>query len=191
MAQINHDTVVDVGAGRKGRVTTRLDGKGSIQIPVFRIEGENPERFYPKHAIRAAAYCRLLEAAIGVRSPYAIAILADTYNGWTIPNSAQAQALLDQLLGVVRTTLSETSEFGPPTSTAICTGCPHGAPRVYRRGVSETRLFDELVRPRGAASREDVVYHSTCGDRFGWTPPHAASIKLGLRVEEVDAPTRA
>ncbi len=62
--------------------TSRLVGhpwrvlrKGDLQIPVFRVEGDDQGRLYPKHAVRAAAYCALLEQATGARSPYAIAAL--------------------------------------------------------------------------------------------------------------------
>jgi hypothetical protein len=171
--------------------TTRLSGhpwrvlrKGDVQIPVFRFDGDSPSRLYPKHAIRAAAYCQLLEQTTGARSPYAIALFAGTYNGWALPNSPEARSFFDQVLTAARTFLSPDVTIGPPNSTNICTGCPHGSPRVYRRGESETRHFDGLVRPRGSSTREGLVYHSTCGDQFAWTPPHAQAMAIGLRVEQ-------
>jgi hypothetical protein len=162
----------------------RVLRKGDLQIPVFRVEGDNPGRLYPKHAVRAAAYCALLEQATGARSPYAIALFAGTYNGWTFPNTPESRSFFDQVLTAARSFLSPDLAIGPPTSTNICLGCPHGCPRVYKRGESETRLFDGIVRPKGSSTREGLSYHSTCGDQFAWTPPHAQAVALGLRVDQ-------
>ena len=172
-------------------LTTRLAGqpwrvlrKGDVQIPVFRVEGDDQMRLYPKHVVRAAAYCSLLEQATGAKSPYAIALFAGTYNGWTLPNTAGARSFFDQVLTAARSHLAPEAMIGPPTSTNICSGCPHGLPRLYRRGESETRLFNGLVRPKGSSTREGLIYHSTCGDQFGWTPPHAQALSIGLQVDQ-------
>lgn len=169
-------------AGRPWRVLR----KGDLQIPVFRVPGEGPEHLYPKHAVRAAAYCALVERSIGARSPYAIVLFAGTYNGWTFPNIPEARAFLDNVLSASRAYLQPGVVIGAPCSTRICAGCPHGSPRVYRRAESETALFGSLVRPHGRVAQDDRVYHSTCGDRFDWTPPHDVAIALGLaaRPEE-------
>jgi hypothetical protein len=161
----------------------RVLRKGDFQIPVFRVEGDNPGRLYPKHAVRAAAYCALLEQATGAHSPYAIALFAGTYNGWTFPNTPESRSFFEKVLTAARSFLSADRVIGPPSSTNICSGCPHGFPRVYRRGESETRLFDGVVRTRGSSNREGLIYHSTCGDQFAWTPPHAQAVTLGLRVD--------
>jgi hypothetical protein len=165
----------------------RILRKGEFQIPVFRVEGEGPEKLYPKHAVRAAAYCALLEQSAGARSPYAIALFAGTYNGWTLPNSIAARAFLDKALAAARTYLTPEMMIGPPASLGLCAGCPHGAPRPYRRGETETTLFGGPLRPHGSAGRDGRVYHSACGDRFGWTPPHKDAIALGMRAEMAGA----
>jgi hypothetical protein len=165
----------------------RVLRKGDLQIPVFRVDGEGPEKLYPKHAVRAAAYCALLEQSAGARSPYAIALFAGTYNGWTLPNSTGARAFLDKVLAAARTYLTPEMMIGPPASLSLCAGCPHGAPRPYRRGETETTLFGRPLRPHGSAGRDGRVYHSACGDRFDWTPPHEDAVALGMRVETAGA----
>jgi hypothetical protein len=161
----------------------RVLRKGDLQIPVFRVTGEGPEVIYPKHTVRAAAYCALLDQSAGAKSPYAIALFAGTYNGWTLPNTPEARGFLDKVLDAVRTHLTPEMMIGPPASRKVCSGCPHGAPRPYRRGETETTLFGSPVRPHGSTGRDGRVYHSACGDRFGWTPPHDEAVTLGLKVE--------
>lgn len=170
-------------AGRPWRVLR----KGDMQIPVFRVLGDGPEQLYPKHAARAAAYCSLIERTMGARSPYAIALFAGTYNGWTFPNTPEARAFLDQVVSATRAYLEPGVTIGPPPSTRICAGCPHGWPRVYRRAESETVLSGRPVRPHGRTGQDGRVYHSTCGDQFAWTPPHDAAVGLGIaaRSEEM------
>jgi hypothetical protein len=170
-------------AGRPWRILR----KGDLQIPVFRVPGESPEQLYPKHAVRAAAYCALVERTVGARSPYAIALFAGTYNGWTFPNTPEARAFLDQVVSAARAYLEPDVTIGPPASTGICAGCPHGSPRVYRRSESETVLSGTLVRPHGRTGQDGRVYHSTCGDQFGWTPPHDAATALGITARSEDA----
>src|SRR5262249_24330078 len=119
----------------------RILRKGAFQIPVFRVEGEGPDKLYPKHAVRAAAYCALLEQSAGGRSPSPIALFAGAYKGWTLPNSTAARAFLDKALAAARTSLPPELMIGPPASLGLCAGCPHGAPRPYRRGETETTLF--------------------------------------------------
>jgi hypothetical protein len=166
-------------AGRPWRVLR----KGDLQIPVFRVPGDGPGQLYPKHTVRAAAYCALVERTVGAKSPYAIALFAGTYNGWTFPNTPEARAFFDQVLSAARAYLEPEAAIGPPGSTRICAGCPHGSPRPYRRAESESALFDRLVRPHGRVAQDGRVYHSTCGDRFGWTPPHDAAVALGIAQE--------
>jgi hypothetical protein len=174
---------IDAPASRLAGRPWRVLRKGDLQIPVFRVVGEGPEKLYPKHAVRAAAYCALLEQSAGTRSPYAIALFAGTYSGWTLPNSPEARAFLDQVLAAARAHLAPEMMIGPPTSPKLCAGCPHGAPRPYRRGETETLLFGSPVRPYGSAGQDGRIYHSACGDRFGWTPPHDEAVELGLKVE--------
>ena len=170
-------------AGRPWRVLR----KGDLAIPVFRLESSEPGRLYPKHTVRAAAYCRLLEQSAGASSPYAIALFAGTYEGWTIPITPGVEGYFDQVFAAARSSLSADVMFAPPEDRAICRRCPHGVPRVYRRGVSETSLFEALIRPHGASARSGIVYHSTCGDRFHWSPPHEDAVASGIRVDAADS----
>ena len=128
----------------------RILRKGDLLIPVFRVEGESPDRLYPKHTVRAAAYCALVEGSAAARSPFAIALFAGTYNGWTFPNSPQAREFLEKVIAAARSHLGPDSMIGPPASLGFCASCPHGSPRPYRRGESG----DGPLRHAGPAARE-------------------------------------
>ena len=128
---------------------------------------------------------------MAARSPYAIAHFAGTYNGWTFPNTPEARAFLDKVLSAARAYLVPGVTIGPPASTRIAGMPARLAPRLPPRGVR-----DGALRQAGAAAREGRqdgrVYHSTCGDQFGWTPPHdAASAGIASPSEEARRGGRA
>lgn len=69
----------------------------------------------------------------------------------------------------------------PPQSLSHCKGCQHGRPREYIQGRSETVLNGQPLPPRTAKGNDRKHYHSPCGDRFGWIPPHELAEPKGLR----------
>ena len=62
-----------------------------------------------------------------------------------------------------------------PTNPKVCSGCPLGFPRVVtaadRKDEALGRKLHVVTGPDGRA------YHSECGDRFGWTPPHDDAVR--------------
>ena len=66
-----------------------------------------------------------------------------------------------------------------------CTGCPHGKPRQFQRGKSETISNG---KPLPAYTTNSVrsdgqlrgALHCDCGDRFEWVPRHKDAIGLGI-----------
>jgi len=165
-------------AGRPWRVLVR----GSLRIPV--VKALTPERGQsptpgPQQCARSAAYCRLLAQCVGGESPFGIVIFGNSYDGWTVPNSPQHQAELTSIVAKARELFeSETCDQDAerPISTSVCNGCPHGEPTaVDRRSASENGSTI-----RGKTGRDGKQYHSPCGDRFGWDPPHRRARTLGI-----------
>lgn len=165
-------------AGRPWRILK----KGSLRIPV--VKASTPEgRDLPvpkaQHCTRIAAYCRLIEKNVGAKSPFGIVIFGSTYEGWTVPNTEKMQSELESVVGMAKEQLLKVEEHGfadEPQSTSICAGCPHGEPVLAdSQQIGGPKL-------RGVTSQTNgKLYHSTCGEMFGWTPPHRAAQKLRLR----------
>jgi hypothetical protein len=165
--------------GKPWRVLTK-DTK--LRIPVIRKHhGERVWR--PQHAVRVAAYCRLIEVCEGGVAPFGIILFAGSYDCVIIPNTAGNQAQFHAALEDVREFLAVSAEgrFVPKAPTDNrCAGCPFGEPREYARGYSDTVLNGNVVealRTKGPSGR---TFHCTCGDKFVWVPPHDAALLLRL-----------
>lgn len=153
----------------------RVLRKGDLRIPVFRKHrGERNVR--DQHRIRIAAYCWLIEQCEGSRAPYGIVMCAGSYDVFVVPNSRANQSLFTRTLeralesfSRLRTGLACASTPSP----ASCRRCPFGAPRPIPSSTENKSRADTTPRPIhvsiGVGGRE---FHSECGDRFQWTPPH-------------------
>lgn len=165
-------------AGRPWRVLSR----GSLRIPVVKAltpEGDRSPLPKPQQAARIAAYCRLLASSVGGESPFGIVIFGGTYEGWAVPNTAKLQEELEVIVARAKqqfAALSPEDDPGRPESTSICTGCPHGLPVPLDR---KSRLTSDAPR-HGVTGRDGKLYHSPCGERYGWSPPHYRARQLGL-----------
>lgn len=165
-------------AGRPWRVLSR----GSLRIPVVKAltpTGERSAVPKPQHAARVAAYCRLLSQSVGGESPFGIVMFGSTYEGWTVPNTTHLQAELEDIVAKAQARLVANppgADAMSPESTSICVGCPHGEPvEVDRRD----RAAGNGQR-HGVTGRDGRLYHSPCGERYGWCPPHRRARELGL-----------
>ena len=172
-------------AGRPFQVL--LDGP--LKIPVIRVN--NPEkRVHPNHRARIAAYCRLIEVCLGGESPYGIVLFGRTYDGIAVPHQREARDAfhggLVQIRELARKTAGEPVHVDPPEKPSKCSGCPWGRPFSLEHCEQEHRRFGSLLPVFQAASATRVLYHSHCGDRFGWVPPHEKARELEL--EPLDSP---
>lgn len=173
--------------------TKRLVGKPwrvlmkgtTLRIPVIRKHrGERVWR--PQHIVRVAAYCRLIETYEGGESPFGVLMFADSYECIVIPNDAKAKFQFEKALEDVREflgvyeTASERGEYMPhePTDNR-CSGCHWGKPCRHVEGVTDTILNGELI-PALRTKAKNIHFHSSCGDRFRWVPPHEDSVALGI-----------
>ena len=159
----------------------RVLRKGSLRIPVFITKGCSDLR--RQHFARMSAYCHLLIRCEGAKSPYGVVIDHDTYQGWTIPYTAASRKVFHDGLIAARATIRKARmgvEPGPASNCNVCRRCPFGRPRVHRKGKTETKRDGRLLRVNGRMGVDRRMYHSPCGDRFGWVPPHEKAFSKGL-----------
>lgn len=166
-------------AGKPWRVLKR----GPLRIPVIRLPADNYHAgrywVYEQHRVRLAAYAGLLAACEGGRTPYGVVLFGGSYDGVAVPviPAEAVRAKLDEF----RRTLDLESmgvPTPPPANPKVCSGCPLGLPRVVtaadRKDEALGRKLHVVTGPDGRA------YHSECGDRFGWTPPHHDAVRKRL-----------
>jgi hypothetical protein len=74
-----------------------------------------------------------------------------------------------------------TGKFAPvaPTDNRCC-GCHYGKPIEYKDGVTDTVLNGVPLVPLQTKATNGRFFHSACGDKFNWTPPHDDAVNMGL-----------
>lgn len=160
---------------------------GSITIPVWRFPQHATvaePQIYPQHLVRMAAYCHLITECEGRQSPCGIVLFGDSYLGTTLPFDAAAQGRLWKAYEDARAILANVDaddRWKPPAPSAnLCSGCPCGAPLAYRELHTEFRRNGEYIPVYGSTAADQKLYHSPCGDRFEWKPPHERAKNLGI-----------
>ncbi|MGD8450899.1 MAG: hypothetical protein PVJ57_03695 [Phycisphaerae bacterium] len=172
-------------AGRPWRVLRR----GSLRIPVFRKRtsvGGDQRRLYRQHYARMAAYCHLLEKCEGAESPYGIVLFGDgSYEGIAVAmDSPGSWTPLRNGLTMARQMVCGWQErkAAPayPNHQGMCRHCKLGKPFVHRPGETEHRQRGRIIKPHTISGVDSRKYHSKCGDRFRWIPPHEKAYEKGL-----------
>ena len=153
----------------------RVLRKGGLRVPVFRLR-RNVRHLYRQHYARMAAYCHLLEVCEGAESPFGVILFEGSFDGITVPNNSASQAAfyygLREARKVIRQQRDRGSDPPSPERENICAGCKHGFPRVHRPKTKAMRCAGIPVPANITIGVDSRRYHSDCGDRFGWTPPH-------------------
>lgn len=166
-------------AGRPWRVLH----KGSQRIPVFRKRCGEP-KVYPQHVARLAAYCHVVEESEGGSAPYGVILFGNGYDGVTVPNSAENQQAFRNELMRARRLLQAVQKEGlmpdVPTRSTVCHDCWLGRPRMHRKGITDTHLDGQQLPAHRTRGEDQRIYHSICGDRFRWVPPHDRAAAKGL-----------
>lgn len=181
----NHEAYQDAERSLSGRPWRTLR-RGDLTIPVFKLPHFSPTQglqLFPQHVMRMAAYCQLIESCEGRSSPAGIVLFGESYQGVTVPATPTARAAVEAALAQAREVLeaSNVLERDPaPPAPAWCAGCPWGLPRIFREGVTEISRDGELVPVYGRVLADRRLYHSPCGDRFAWRPPHELALRQGL-----------
>jgi len=172
-------------AGKPWRVLQR----GRKLMPVLRIHVEDEERDHrrqgrlrPQQFVRAAAYAYLMNRIERAEADWVIILFGTSDEGIAIP-------IEHEHLELFRITLQSAREFlrayrqdpdfkpKPARESAPCIRCPFGKPR---RSESESVFRGAAVVPFLTEAANGKLYHSTCGDRFRWIPPHERAETLGL-----------
>lgn len=146
----------------------------SLRIPVF-FKRRGKQELHRQNFARIAAYCQLIEREERAQAPYGIVLFGGTYEVWVVPNNAPAQKVFHEGLKLtqqlsVQVDAKEEIDHEPPQGR--CKGCPRGKPHVHRPGQTETVLGRLALPVFGTIGIDRRVYHSECGDRFHWVPPH-------------------
>jgi hypothetical protein len=130
-----------------------------------------------------AAYCHLVEMCEGFGSPYGIVLWAGTYRAMSVPNTPQARRELHEQVvrakEAIRAAEHRHKLPKPPSRKSLCERCPLGKPVAYVPGEGFSRHGVPL-RVYKVQNDGMKFYHSHCGDRFRWVPPHAKALDLDL-----------
>ncbi len=165
---------------------------GSLRLPVFKYVAPPLEPIPTSTELQqttlASAYCHLLETCEAMESPYSIVLLGETYDGLTLPQSDESRAMLCATVKSAQSHIAALSRVvpNPPNTNSPCETCRHGMPRAFRVGMMPYSHGGMLLRVRGKRASDGRLYHSLCGDRFRWIPPHKRAIELGLPVDSVN-----
>ena len=155
---------------------------GDLRIPVFRHRRPWKDLFR-QHFVRMAAYCHLLEFSEGARSPYGVIIKGESFAAVAVPNTPRTQAIFREALVAARRVVRESEEVNsnppPPENVKLCHECPFGWPVGLRPGERYTR-HGAPIEPKVATDPRRNEYHSHCGDRFRWIPPHRDALAMDL-----------
>jgi hypothetical protein len=164
--------------------------KGGNLIPVIRRRCGNSD-WGRQHEVRIAAYCDLIQRCTTANAPFGVILFAGTNKCVLVPSTASRHAIYEREFQCVRefigTDVNRTPGTNPPTDSR-CRGCPHGKPRKLQPGKSDTVLNGKRISPCPAKSvneerKHTGTFHSTCGDKFRWTPPHKDAVAKGIAEE--------
>ena len=175
------EALIDAKMGLTGKPQKVLR-RGELVIPVFFSRGGPLQR---QHYVRIAGYCHLIEYCEQVQSPYGLVVEKGTYEAHVLKNTRYAQDVLHQALRDARKVIREEAPTGVPPAVTDASGkckkCPIGDPQLYRKRETEL-VCNEIPIPvhRLRAPNGGPIYHSHCGDRFRWRPPHRKVSELDL-----------
>jgi hypothetical protein len=159
----------------------RVLRKGMLRIPVFR-KHRGQSVLHDQQRVRLAAYCHLIECCEGSHAPFGLVLFAGSYDVLLVPNNEANQALLTKALRHAQTVLAnaaEEREIQVPSQSA-CASCPLGRPQAIVRLETESPSESMPTPVRVSIGVGGGRYHSECGDRFDWIPPHKNSGALRL-----------
>ncbi len=174
------EPMTDSNRGLIGR-PWRVLRKGSLRIPVFR-KHRGKQVVHNQQRTRIAAYCHLIESCEGSSAPFGLVMFAGSYDVVVVPNNGANQATLSDVVHRARQVLSSRNATHniPVPARSACESCPLGRPRSF---VPLEFDLPESLAPQSIRLSTGVGglrYHSECGDRFDWIPPHKDATNLRL-----------
>ncbi|WP_437191135.1 hypothetical protein [Planctomicrobium sp. SH527] len=135
-----------------------------------------------QHVVRLAAYAELIERCEVAKAPFGILKFGNSSRCRLIPITPEMKADVERELlntwELLQVAQRERYTIAAPTGNQ-CRGCQHGYPHLLQKG-SATVLKGEELAAYPAPPNQKKQYHSVCGDRFGWIPPHQRAVELGI-----------
>lgn len=179
------DPWIDPELNFSGRPTQYLR-RGNVVIPVWRMPHYDG-RLHPQHFIRMAAYCYLVPKSFGggVESPYGIILFGHGLDGVAIPFTSKRRMDFIEALRSAREAIDKTNKRTdpPPADPAVCSRCPDGKPVLHVPNETNS-ICNGIPLPVIPANTADgKCFHSLCGDRFRWLPPHEDVEERDLRSQ--------
>jgi hypothetical protein len=160
----------------------RILRKGGLVIPAYLYCGEYKGVRYQDRA-RIAAYCRLIETREHAQAPYGIILKSGSYIAIAVPNDDRAKKTLDRELANARKIIHAAKVEGldpqPPQDRTQCEKCPVGRPRQYDPRRPRYVRYGNPMHMILNEDKQKRLYHSLCGDRFEWIPPHEMAKRNG------------
>jgi len=171
--------VMHDGPSRLSGKPRRILDKGTMSIPVHRIR-KNEGPILPQHIVRVTAHCYLIEQTEGAESPFAVVLFGDTYQGMTVPYTAENRELFSSALKRARAMITDSDagdrEPPEPVTGNPCIACHFGEPRPTTLVIKTMKHGVEINPTRFGNGMKRL--HCDCGDRFRWKPRHKANEKL-------------
>lgn len=179
------DPWIDPELNFSGRPTQYLR-RGNTVIPVWRMRHYDGRR-HPQNFIRMAAYCHLVAKTFGagVESPYGIILFGHGLDGVAIPFTSKRRMDFIEALRSAREAIDKTNKrtHPPPADPALCKRCPYGIPVLHVPNETDNICNGIPLRVIPAETADKKCYHSLCGDRFRWLPPHEDVEEKDLRSQ--------
>lgn len=181
--QTFQDPMLDSELNLQGK-PFRFLRRGNIVIPVWRMRNYDG-RLFPQHYVRMAAFCHLTMKSFGagVECPYGVILFGNELEGIAIPYTPQRRADFLEAVRSARQAIEETSRRRDPSppDSSLCAGCPYGKPRIEIPGETDNICNGVPLPVVPAYDANQQRFHSLCGDRFRWLPPHADVEERDLR----------
>jgi hypothetical protein len=180
----SHARLVDERLRLGGRPTCYLE-RGTVRIPVWRAKYPiADDRLRRQHYVRMAALCHLVETTTMQASSYGVILFHGRRDGVAVFATERHREWLFTALREARQVIREAEhrqDPPPPENPNVCSGCKFG--RQARVSDGTRYIANGVELPVIAArSRTARDFHSRCGDRFRWVPPHEDARNLDLRI---------
>jgi len=154
-----------------------VDEDSKTVIPVWRMR-HHKGQLYRQNFIRMAAYCHLVLRSMGgeTKCPYGVILFGHGFDGVAIPFTPERRddflKALDEARLIINRRRNRPKDAAAPASTTLCKSCVYGKPKPYKPNESENVCNGKSLSALPAKTPEEYYFHSLCGDRFDWLPPH-------------------
>jgi CRISPR/Cas system-associated exonuclease Cas4 (RecB family) len=149
----------------------------NLVIPVWRMRHYKGQ-YYRQNVIRMAAYCHLVLQSMGgeKKCPYGVILFGHGFEGIAIPFTPERREeflrVLEEARMIINRSRNRPQDAGAPANANLCKKCVYGKPEHFKLNESEHICNGKSLGPVLAKTPDEDYFHSLCGDRFDWLPPH-------------------